>query len=230
MTRFGGAGVRRTGVGMTKWCAVVCLVLMALLPTSCRRSVDHGADQTAIDNANNLSLTETALYGGRDRNRRHRSGDDNDDRPHVVESENLGADWDCYNSINCVQDYLDFLERADDYATSVSDAELAQMFREFGLMSPFRDAIPAAELRQDILDRLNSSFLYDGLDERRLEVITVAVETTAFGVKRTVVFRDPWVGTCKGFLLLPGGAGPFPSVVVIHGHGQSGESYVRDFP
>jgi hypothetical protein len=154
----------------------------------------------------------------------------NDDPLNVIESENLGADWDCDTSVSCTHDYLDLLERAESYAAPVAEPELRQMFREYGLSPPYQDPIPAAELRDDIIDRLNAWFLFDGYRERRLEVVTTAIEHTPDGVKKTLLFRDPWVGAFKGYLLLPAGAGPFPSVVAVHGHGQSAESYLQDFP
>ena len=148
----------------------------------------------------------------------------------VEERQDPAAEWGCNSSVDCVGDYMKFLDRASRQAKPVTKAELEREFRQSGLTAPYRDRLPAEELREAIIERLNIGFLLDGWRERRLEVAVVASEPTPNGTKKRLLFRDPWVGRFPAILLLPAGEGPFPSVVAIHGHGQSADTFLEDFP
>jgi hypothetical protein len=70
--------------------------------------------------------------------------------------------------------------------------------------------------------------------ERPLEVRSSESDAGAT-VERTLTLTDPFVGDLHAILLLPKGAGPFPAVIALHGHGDRAEVYRdehhgRDYP
>jgi hypothetical protein len=155
----------------------------------------------------------------------------------VVEHAEPGADWSCASPDDCRADYDAFIGLAQDRAVPLSQADLDAQVAALaaGQGQILTDPLPADALRQAILDGIGVRFLFDGIDERKLEVITTATSSTDSYNERDLLFVDPYVGTFKGILLVPKGSGPFPAVVAIHGHPESAEvfmavHYGKSFP
>jgi len=156
--------------------------------------------------------------------------DDDDQELNVKEKKDIGADWDCKDSNSCIADYLNFIEIADFFSDPISEEELEEQFTPpHDSPIPESDAIPSDEFRAIIMGILNMEFLMAGFNKRLLTVIKVREESFSTYNEEEYLFNDPWVGTFKGILQKPKGAGPFPAVLAIHGHGQDALTYMADF-
>ncbi|HEY3355357.1 MAG TPA: hypothetical protein VGQ83_19060 [Polyangia bacterium] len=149
----------------------------------------------------------------------------------VTEQEQPGADWSCGAPESCRADYDAFPGRAAAYARPIDETELnAQLWDMLvGNAPEYTAPLAPAALRDALLDAMNARFLIDGLDARPLLVGVTARAETADAFELTLLFDDPWVGRFKGILLLPKGAGPFPGLVAIHGHGDQAAIYRDDY-
>ena len=132
-------------------------------------------------------------------------------------------------------DYLRFIERTKAYARPVAPETLIRQIlqnkSEDG-QDPAADIAPDSDendLRSRLREALNLAFLLDGLQARPLTV-TIAKATVKDGVLvQELVFEDPFVGEFCALLQAPAGAGPFPGLVALHGHGDEPSTYFRDF-
>jgi hypothetical protein len=126
----------------------------------------------------------------------------------------------------CVQPYLDFVQRARDYARPQEPQALLLRLAEtsHGRMTMVPGPLPFDALRARVLDAAGIAFLTDGLDARPLSV-TVRAESPLPGGGRQLdlVFDDPWVGSFAALLLLPPGGGPYPAVLMHPGHCETAE-------
>jgi hypothetical protein len=88
------------------------------------------------------------------------------------------------------------------------------------------DAPPLAapELGQAIERALGIETLRADLASRRVDVARLR-EPGDDPREHRLLFRDPWVGSFEGLLLVPAGEGPFPAVLALHGHGDSAALY-----
>jgi len=149
--------------------------------------------------------------------------DDNDDDDaslyNVLERENLGGQYEDDPGAD-VDDYLDFIQQAAEYADPISQDEIWQQMNEIdaGNIDLVGEQLSAEDLRDTIAETLNIEFLLNGINKRLLVVTTIAIDETDAYVQRHLLFEDPWVGVFEGYLLTPKGDGPFPGVVAIHGH------------
>jgi hypothetical protein len=163
--------------------------------------------------------------------------DDNDDNAgadgvgplsiNVIETEDLGAEWDCRHAISCIWDYEKFIDKAADFARPITPEELTQSIAdvENGLVGPATDPLPADELRAAIGRALGIDFLLPGVDQRPLAVTRIANFDEADYHEEDLLFTDPYVGQFFGIMLTPHGEGPFPTVLAVHGHRDSAQRY-----
>jgi len=149
----------------------------------------------------------------------------------VVESEDFGFVWPCERHDSCWQDYLAFPDKARGHARPVSEEELSRLIDDVHSdhAEIYRDALPPEDLGDDLVDAMNVRFLLEGLDGRRLDVITIEHAVDEGYTVRRLLFRDEFVGTFEGILLIPDGPGPFPGVVAIHGHYQDAAMYIDKY-
>jgi hypothetical protein len=153
------------------------------------------------------------------------------DFSNVVETRDLTATWNYLDPGACYDDYLGFLDKAAEYSHPQTDRQISQAFTKTISSKPFLTPPPdALQLRKNIVDRLNIRFLLEGRGKRELRVVVSKEESTPDGVTQTLLFRDPWVGTFEGVLLLPKHKNPKSAVLVFHGHGETAQRYLEDFP
>lgn len=133
----------------------------------------------------------------------------------VVEASGLPAP--CAD-VGCVEDYLAFAAANPGVSVDpdVLEAQILAAMQD--------DSVPAPplgdDLRGDLRLATDTAFLFEGLDERLLEVEEVARVETDWGREEHLVVRDPYVGSMAMVLLRPNGAGPFPGLVAAPGHGE----------
>ncbi len=167
----------------------------------------------------------------------------------ITEGSDLDGNWRCqpiasqpspWQPSACNQDYLEFPGRAERWAVADEDCgdlhkQLAELWKD-GWDQP-RPPIPElspSALAEDLKDTLNIRGLLEGdsvepsLDARPLEVMTIS-ERDAGGYREfEMVFKDPYVGSFHGLLLMPPGKGPFPAVLALPGHGETAAQHRDD--
>ncbi|MCE9581430.1 MAG: hypothetical protein K8T20_02820 [Planctomycetes bacterium] len=155
----------------------------------------------------------------------------------VVESSDAHAGEGWVDRATDTADYEALLEKAAAFGHPVTQEALDAQIKSLddGDVPLETATLPEADLRRRIVEATNIGFLLDGLDARRLEVVTTSQNTANGTVERDLVFVDPYAGKFKGILLMPEGPGPFPAVVAIHGHPDDAETYRdsfhgKDFP
>ena len=143
----------------------------------------------------------------------------------------LGADWDCNFSHDCVDDYLDFIVKAKDYSFPISEDELKQQFIDIfnGIDQILVDPIEFMQFRKEIIDVLNIRFLLDGINNRLLKVVVTNDWETDTYIRKELLFKDPWVGTFRGILLTPQNLDSYPGILAIHGHGDDAETFFNAY-
>ncbi len=143
---------------------------------------------------------------------------------------------DCPWGRDCgLQDYLALPELFPEDRVEVSDEELDALLRGWR-DAPGPQLAPdgAGDLRQRILEGTRLDVLLEGLAERPLDVAIKREGTDMTEWEgswddmdppdmhyRELVVTDPLVGLMQVVVFLPEGEGPFPPVVVSHGHSDS---------
>ena len=91
-----------------------------------------------------------------------------------------------------------------------------------GTLEPaeFNDAIRAAA---------GIDWLLDGLETRPLRVTEVDRGDEPGWRFRSWQLEDPYVGRLRGVTILPDGEGPFPTIVVAHGHTEADWEWIQEF-
>lgn len=149
----------------------------------------------------------------------------------VFEQEDLGAQWECEEAGDCVEDYLAFVDLAPQYADPISEEELEQQLLDIEeeRVELVDDIIPEQEFRDLLIEKLNVDFLREKINKRWLLVTLIDFAEDEEYLFRRLLFTDPYVGTWEGILLLPKEVEPFPAVIAIHGHSDSAESYMLNY-
>ena len=131
-------------IGMKAWLVIMALLFLAFAgfyacdgESDDRDSVSYPDDDTADDDLMDDDIDDDLIDDDIDDDV---TPDDDtvldDDTYHdddsflnVVEYEDIGADWDCEESYNCVDDYLDFVDLAAEYGTTYTEEELKDPVR-----------------------------------------------------------------------------------------------------
>ncbi len=150
----------------------------------------------------------------------------------VDEPVHLGA---CPSGRECgVEDYLRLPQLFPGMGVDITDEELDQRLRSRRDSAPEERSVPSsADLRARILSGTRIDVLREGIADRPLEIAVIgegddlgAWAGEWLGIEppriqhRELLVTDPLVGTLEVVVLLPDGEGPFPVVVVAHGHGD----------
>lgn len=145
---------------------------------------------------------------------------------------NLG---DCPWGIECgVDEYLRLPQLFPGLGLDITDDDLDQRLRDRRDNSGSEHQVSDfADLHARILAGTRIDVLREGLADRPLEITVISEgddlrhwEGEWLGAEvpnlrhRQMLVTDPLVGTLEVVLLLPDGDGPFPAVVVAHGHGD----------
>lgn len=132
----------------------------------------------------------------------------------------------------CDADYLALPELQPGGAPEVMDEHAFQQLMDdhFSQRVPIRSALTTGEeLRREILEGARIDWILDGFEERPLEVSYLSVDDTPGARRRQWQLDDPLVGRFRGTTLLPDGDGPFPAVLVFHGHTQTGREWIEEY-
>jgi len=158
-------------------------------------------------------------------------GDQADERACLIESEavtevlELSAVDECpLGNTPCINDYLEFPDRAAQWGSPLSDEEYDDILYEMrsATMPLANEELDAEELRAAILQGAGIDGLSAGISSRELRVshgeYEAVVGASGDAVIRIFQLEDPFVGRFWGLVAHPDGPGPFPTVVGIHGH------------
>jgi hypothetical protein len=122
----------------------------------------------------------------------------------------------------CTAEYLVFALAAAEYGEPVDPGvlhdQLFTLARSGDVPTP--PELVGDELRAELLDATDVAFLFNGVDERILDIEQTDQVETDWGREEHLVVRDPWIGSMRMVLLRPNGSGPFPGLVAVPGHGD----------
>lgn len=132
----------------------------------------------------------------------------------------------------CSNAYLDFIRRhRRPHGRAVAEEDLEAEVRAMAVARPpERVGLQRRELRDELVRRLNIGFLLDGGHQRGLAVSVLGERRRPGFLQRKLLFWDPEVGSFEGSLLLPAHAGARPGIIALHGHRDTDESFIDEFP
>lgn len=128
----------------------------------------------------------------------------------------------------CASDYEALPDVAQEHASPITESELWEQLEQLrDDTAPVRDgSIDGPELRSLLIEAANLRFLLDQLAHGDLSVTEFEDVEAGPAVQRTFVIDDPFVGQFRGLLLQPEGDGPFPTLVVAHGHEEFDQEWI----
>ncbi|MFH1468907.1 MAG: hypothetical protein ABIO70_31265 [Pseudomonadota bacterium] len=131
----------------------------------------------------------------------------------------------------CWEDYLDLGDRAPQCVVPHTHEELvaAMAAIDHREVDAYTTPVAPEKLQRRLMEILRLDCLEADLPARDLEVRVIERSTWEGFERLDLLFVDSYVGRFAGILLLPGGEGPFPAVVAIHGHGSWAEDYLTYF-
>lgn len=149
----------------------------------------------------------------------------------VTEKENLGKEFTCNYSRDCIEDYENFIQIAQEYAYPITEDELQDQLDAIAHyeVELVEDTLPENELTDVIIEKTNIGFLLEDINKRPLKVTIIDKNSTNRYNYRELIFNDPYVGQFFGILLTPRQGGPHPAVVALHGHGDWAQIYMNDY-
>ena len=155
------------------------------------------------------------------------------DQVHVIHHVKIGANWKCKTEFaeDCVADYRKFIRLAKKHARPV-DKDLLDKKIQALLSGSEHSPAPAltdGKLRPLLLDRLNISFLLDGIDQRVLTATTIRTENFIGYTEKEILFKDPFVGQFKGLFLLPDKSKPVPGIIALPGHVMNAKGFIDTY-
>ena len=151
-------------------------------------------------------------------------------RPGVPNIREFSTPWSEGCGSGCTNAYLEFIAGHTDDARPVDEEELDAELRAVMLAEPPEKlGLAPAEMRAELIRRLNIGFLLDGLEERGLGVSVLSERRRPGFVQRKLLFWDPEVGSFEGSLLLPERPGARPGIIALHGHKDSEEDFIDEF-
>lgn len=164
--------------------------------------------------------------------------------PQIQQSYDLGAQWwRCPVNLEydaplcaCIDGYLELADHLTVERPALTAAEFDAMLRSYSptLSGQVQDSVFAytearepAVLRQDLLASTGGCELHESASTRPLGVTIVSEQVTGGLIVRELFFDDPLLGRFPALLMLPLGAGPFPAVLGMHGHGDDPRKWLE---
>lgn len=132
----------------------------------------------------------------------------------------------------CHADYFALPDRAPASAiTHITDDELEGQFGEIrsGDWPMVEGDLEPAELADAVVEAANIGWLLDGLETRELKVTEWDSGDEPGWRYRSWMLEDEYVGKLRGVTILPDGEGPFPAIVVAHGHTEADWEWIEQF-
>jgi len=128
----------------------------------------------------------------------------------------------------CSSDYEAFPSIAEAHAFPITETELWDQLEQLrDDTAPVAEgAIDGTELRSLLIEAANLGFLLDHLAEGDLSVTEFEDVEAGPAVQRSFVVDDPFVGQFRGLSLQPEGDGPFPTLVIAHGHEEFDQEWI----
>jgi len=120
----------------------------------------------------------------------------------------------------CVVDYLNFPAIAPDPASPLPDATLSGLLEQMDHQQlPLTPGpISAPQMRTLLLDGLNAHKLISEGSPGKFRYETGPKRQRDSFVETEIAIIDPLVGTIRGVFFSPPGLGPYPAILVVHGH------------
>jgi hypothetical protein len=151
----------------------------------------------------------------------------------VVFVDELAGDDECpFGAGPCTDEYLAFPGLAAQWSNPLSDQDFEDVIygMDSGTLELVEGPLTAEDFRAAVLRGARIDFLTDTMDSTELRV-SEAEDEFMYGTDEPAVIRyfqldDPWVGRLWGIVAHPEGAGPFPTVIGIHGHTEDAEEWM----
>jgi hypothetical protein len=140
-------------------------------------------------------------------------------KPNVKEYVSLGASWLCPSASSCTKGYEKFIKKAAERGKKLTQEQLKAQFQP-PFPAPVASPFNATELSKAVRKALNVEFLYENIDSTLLKVAVIREEKKPGYEEKEYLFEDPWIGLFKVIRQRPLGPGPYPAVIVRHGHGR----------
>lgn len=143
-------------------------------------------------------------------------------KPHVIEQTAAFAASPTKEDI--VRYYESFTKKAHDFSHVITEEELQQEIKTAQVyLHDHPEGLQTNDIQATITDKLNISFLLNGIEKRPLTVTTIATHQRDGYTEKELLFQDEWVDQTKVYLLIPDQKThkPFPAVIGIHGHADS---------
>jgi hypothetical protein len=128
----------------------------------------------------------------------------------------------------CASDYVALHSRAAEWASPISETQLWEQLEQLRAGTAFVEtgSIQGPDLRDRLIEAANLDFLLEQLDGGTLEVTELDEADNGPGNQRPFLIDDPYVGQFRGLSLKPDGAGPFPTLIIAHGHEESDQLWI----
>ncbi len=137
---------------------------------------------------------------------------------------------DCGRADQCLAGYDLFIKKAAEHSSPTTRDDLwASLWAIIDESATLAGGIPeGSSLAAELLRESNADWLLAEAEKGQAAI--VECEETLWGPAKqiTLCIDDPWVGTFKALLLLPGIDGPYPAIVAHPGHAESA-AYHRDY-
>jgi hypothetical protein len=133
-----------------------------------------------------------------------------------------------FSDAPCAADYVALESRAAASASPISETELWDQLLDLRHGRAFVEtgSIQGQDLRDRLLEAANLGFLLEQLEDGVLEVTELEEADDAPGIQRSFLVEDPYVGQFRGLSLKPHGEGPFPTLIIAHGHEEYDQRWI----
>lgn len=149
----------------------------------------------------------------------------------IFEEIKLGGDWDCLfeEGCDCIQEYLKIPTRIHLQSETVFEKNLSNRLQLIasGKQQLKLDPLPPDILQDKIIYALKNGFLLQDMNRRKLTVTTVKETIATHYVEKTLLLKDPIIGTIKAVIRKPKTPGKYPGIIGLPGHKSSSSSYLE---
>jgi len=140
----------------------------------------------------------------------------------VVEKTDFSINYDRGDVERWLQPYYDFPDRHEEYRSIITESEFMKDVNE-ALETDFPKpaAMDRGQLKDLVLDGLNTRFMVEGINKRQLVVTAIGQTDRGDYTEKRLLLNDEHVGTFGAMLLMPDRPKPVPAIVGLHGHADN---------
>lgn len=120
--------------------------------------------------------------------------------------------------------YQSFIEKARDFSHVITEEELQREIQDAQqYMLDHPEGLHTDDIQKTIIEKLNISFLLDGIEKRPLTVTTIATHQRDGYIEKELLLKDEWIDQTEIHLLIPDKqyTKQYPAVIGLHGHADS---------